>query len=276
MPDPLDPDHETAPPTRATAARAARIVSDRLEARAAARDSRLLTGPPPTTTSAPSPVVPPPSGPAQPTPPADASVVDLEGIAGAAIESPPPLDRAPGLRLPPPAPGPTAVPPPAALGPGGAVGGPIGPTTRPPGRLADLPGSAPTVAAEDGMDPPIPAASAGGNGLDPAARGDGIEVVTPGVRGRLPAATANLALASAGPPDRGSAGSAGESQGVADDRAGFDSMMTSARDAVGGAAPELAQTNDLLQQILDAIRKQGTTDGSSLPAGGPPVYAERI
>ena len=53
-------------------------------------------------------------------------------------------------------------------------------------------------------------------------------------------------------------------------------MMTSAREAAGGATPELAQTNDLLQQILDAIRKPGTTASSSLPTGGPPVHAERI
>lgn len=39
--------------------------------------------------------------------------------------------------------------------------------------------------------------------------------------------------------------------------------------------PDLAKTHELLQQVLDALRKQSTSQGGSLPTAGPPVYADR-
>jgi hypothetical protein len=39
-----------------------------------------------------------------------------------------------------------------------------------------------------------------------------------------------------------------------------------------GVSIDLSKTNELLQQLIDAVRKQR---GSSLPIGGPSVYPDR-
>ncbi len=79
-----------------------------------------------------------------------------------------------------------------------------------------------------------------------------------------------LALASPSPTRGGGAPSDSGQGGPASPDRGFDAAASS--QAQGAGAVDLSRTNELLQQLIDAVRRQG---GPSMPAGGPAVYPGR-
>ncbi len=156
-----------------------------------------------------------------------------------------------------------------------------------PPRPAGSPGVA--VSARLGL--PIPAASArpqdrpepaGESGVGPGPRVDpgfafdaepasapGREATPTAIRAPRSDDLRNLAMASPG-PSRAGGGSADPGPGGP---AGIDREFGAAASAAGGGASvDLSRTNDLLQQLLDAVRRSG---GPSMPPGGPSVYPGR-
>ena len=98
----------------------------------------------------------------------------------------------------------------------------------------------------------------------------------PGVRGNMPTSLAGLATTASRSPAEVSATTPGAFSfvdGVDDTGPGPGS---SSQGSEGGAGLDMTPTNDLLRQILDAIRKQGPAAASALPAAGSSVYAERF
>ncbi len=121
----------------------------------------------------------------------------------------------------------------------------------------------------------IAGSSSGRTNINPSV-GGGSTALNHGVRGRMPAAMSSLAMASPGTPNGPLPGSRDESPFAAagGDISGFTSMGSN--NSGDGGATDLSKTNELLQQIVDAVRKQQSGGGTPLPAGGPSVYAERI
>lgn len=276
MRDARDPDFAPTPEV-ATASRAARLVSDRLEGRRAAEGARPPTRSPavPMPATSPSTVELPLGRTTRPALAADEPSSDparAAAVPPAAV--PPTIDRAVASRLLGAAPAEVPDPPTVDLGPKGLDGGPIGLAAPPPGSIMDRPALEPAVRpgfAPDFATPGIPGR------LDEPSPPIGDEAAGwPGVRGRLPAAAANLALAPAGPPGREPSAGASDPPPAMNDAAWSDLATASPRGIEGGATADLAQTNDLLRQILDAIRKPNVAAESSLPKAAPSVYAERF
>ena len=88
------------------------------------------------------------------------------------------------------------------------------------------------------------------------------------VRNPLSADLKNLSLA--GSPSSEASGLSPGRGGTG--RESVDDSFGQATSSQGGTAVDLSKTNELLQQLIDAVRKQR---GSSLPIGGPPAYPER-
>ena len=118
------------------------------------------------------------------------------------------------------------------------------------------------------------ASSNGRSNVDPASKGGASVAGSPGVPGRMPAAMSSLAMASPGVPDGGMTGMGNGSFDVGGGNGlGFDSTAAAGG---GGATMDLSKTNELLQQLVDAVRKQRDANSAPLPTGGPAVYAERF
>ncbi len=79
-----------------------------------------------------------------------------------------------------------------------------------------------------------------------------------------------LALASPDPTRAGGASGEPGKGGPASPDRGFDAAASS--QSQGGAPIDLSRTNELLQQLIDAVRRQG---GPSMPSGGPAAYPGR-
>ena len=134
-------------------------------------------------------------------------------------------------------------------------------------------GMAPSVASSPGFVSST-ASSGGRSNVDPASKGGASVEGSPGVPGRMPAAMSSLAMASPGVSDGGVMGMGNGSFDVGDGNGlRFDSTAAAGS---GGATMDLSKTNELLQQLVDAVRKQLDTNGTPLPTGGPSVYAERF
>ncbi len=196
----------------------------------------------------------------------------------------PPVSRADGATPGPAIGGGPAGPDPgkaaSASPPGGFRVGGAGRAVDPPGMSGppSVVAATPSIAAEDRPAPGPPAASRpveGARGAAAPARPGAnlrLDVATVGVRTPPSDGLRNVALATAtptvgggvAPPDLGRSGP---------DAAGpFSGAASSQPSASGGAAVDLSRTNELLQQLLDAVRRQRV---GSLPAGGPSVYADR-
>ncbi len=88
------------------------------------------------------------------------------------------------------------------------------------------------------------------------------------VRNPLSADPGRFALA--GPTPSSQDGPASIQRGIGASQA--DPAPGSSGSSQGGFSADLTRTNELLQQLIDVVRKQR---GSSLPSGGPSVYPER-
>ena len=105
----------------------------------------------------------------------------------------------------------------------------------------------------------------------------------PGVEGHLPISVQDVAASPSpgeGSPAMGNANESYRAVGSANfgQFAGAEGLGTGgSSDGNGGSSNsmDLARTNDLLQQILDALRKPSSFSGTSLPVGGNAFYAER-
>ena len=94
----------------------------------------------------------------------------------------------------------------------------------------------------------------------------------PGVSGRLPALIAGLAMTSPAAVEGASpGGNASSPFGTGDDD--FGPAASSSSFAGGGATADLSRTNELLQQILDALRR---SSGPTLDGAGPAEFAGRL
>jgi hypothetical protein len=123
--------------------------------------------------------------------------------------------------------------------------------------------------------PPRPSEEIGSSGPSPAIRGGdrtdsarSLDSSASSVRNPLSADLRNFSMANLAGPDNGGTasglGDAGASQ--AEPSVGSSPSMSE------GGAIDLSRTNELLQQLVDAVRKQRS---SSLPVGGPSVYSDR-
>jgi hypothetical protein len=88
------------------------------------------------------------------------------------------------------------------------------------------------------------------------------------VRNPLSSEFRNLSLS--GPALQGQGGPASDRRGI--EKGAGDPPSGGSSSSQDGAAVDLSRTNELLQQLIDAVRKQR---GSSLPPGGPSVYPDR-
>jgi hypothetical protein len=88
------------------------------------------------------------------------------------------------------------------------------------------------------------------------------------VRNPLSAELRNFSMASAAQPEHGGMAQGQGGIGTSPGENSFGATTSSQ----GGASIDLSKTNELLQQLVDAVRKQR---GSSLPVGGPSVYPDR-
>ncbi len=120
---------------------------------------------------------------------------------------------------------------------------------------------------------PLATPSSDRTNINPAV-GGGSPALTPSVRGRIPTAILGSIMSVLGAPNGPAMGSHdGATSGS--DISGFPAMGSNSG-GDGGSAMDLSKTNELLQQIVDAVRKQQGGSGTPLPASGPSVYAERI
>ena len=87
---------------------------------------------------------------------------------------------------------------------------------------------------------------------------------------RNPLSTGFRDLSPSGPGPRDQGGPAPDRGGIGSDS--VDAAPGGSASPPGGSTVDLSRTNELLQQLIDAVRKQR---GSSLPPGGPPVYPDR-
>ena len=88
------------------------------------------------------------------------------------------------------------------------------------------------------------------------------------VRNPLSSELRSLSLASSAPTGETSRSSDRDGKG----RGSLEDSFGQAASSQGAASIDLSKTNELLQQLIDAVRKQR---GSSLPVGGPSVYSDR-
>ena len=140
----------------------------------------------------------------------------------------------------------------------------------------DLPqeseGASRTSESQHSIDVPDlgPSASGSGTTLDrPHTMAGRIESPMSFIRNPLSADLRNRSMASpALPESRGNPSSHGGGMGISADQNAFGSTTS----PQGGSSIDLSKTNELLQQLVDAVRKQR---GSSLPIGGPSVSSDR-
>ena len=143
---------------------------------------------------------------------------------------------------------------------------------------AETPASEPVLAGETPAVPTVAgfAVSLPGDSGDPIDLGLAPKQGTsraepPGIPARMPTALGFTAWAAPDPVDSNSFDPfAGAEPG--DPMA---ATLGGGAGASGGAGLDLSRTNDLLQQLLDAVRKPATGGGTSLPTGGPSVSADR-
>lgn len=275
MPDP----HEThqVPSPRTPAARAVRVVAAQLAARSStwgrlASPGPLATGHPGATgfDAGPPPAIPADAGGATfeaappPTPGSDLGTGDGGPAAGHA--APPSIEVPAGA---------VAVPDPAAIAPV-ATGGDDGPTRAAARSVAGEP--APLVASPaigTVLGPGAATLAAEGRPADfpNGEEADEASPPPPMVPGHLPAPLAGLAMmADPVVGDVAGAGLAGESS-FGRDEDGPASFAP--RDGGEGSATDLSRTNELLGQILDALRARRASGAPALPEGLASVHAER-
>ncbi len=167
------------------------------------------------------------------------------------------------------------------------------PTPPGPGRVGDLappsnparePGAAPSPVATPGpapRPPDNPAAvrapiAIGGRDLAPVARGDAKaapETQPAAIRAPISVGPRGLSAADSGPTGGGGMATGPGQSGPGGDAAGVGAFGSSASTpAPAGVPADLSKTNELLQQLLDAVRRQRD---SALPAGGSSIYPGR-
>ncbi len=160
--------------------------------------------------------------------------------------------------------------------------GDMGPSVRDPGAtsasglgsiaLTPDPGTG-TASAPDhggGIGPVASGVAGDGGGAEGgrAPSGPRVDSARIGVRGPLTAGLRDLSMASPDFPGARRAEAVPGGIGSAPAGAGFGETSG----PQGGASIDLSKTNELLQQLVDAVRKQR---GGPLPAGGPSVYPDR-
>jgi len=291
MPDPNDRSTAAVNPL-ATAA--VRVVADRLAAQTSTWNGRPSAGPswppwPVGSTPPPQPAAPG-SAPGSVTPPApaplDRSVLGRPSLAAGAsaprstgsADSPGSSAQSQGEPATNLAAGPvasdrpaTVVPtvPGAASGSGGFGGGAISHSAS--GRPSISAGGVASPAAGLAL-----TAMSGGQSFSSAQGTGNSASEPPGVRGRLPAMLSSLAIASPGATDGPGMGHGAGFQFATDGgSSGFGSVDSAANGGGGGAVMDLSKTNDLLQQLLDAVRQRKSGSNMLLPSGSSAVYAGR-
>lgn len=135
---------------------------------------------------------------------------------------------------------------------------------RPASSVVDGP-----IAGGSSARPGAPAAetgSASGANALPAARGGAGSIA---VRNPFASGLRNLSPADPGFPGAGGASSGLDATGIG---SGPGEHAFGGANSPGGASADLSKTNDLLRQLIDAVRRQRD---ASLPVGGPSVYPDR-
>ena len=149
--------------------------------------------------------------------------------------------------------------------------------TRPSGRSTTSAEQVPSVSSNLGSVSGLGALPRGRTGIDPGPGGEALPPTPPGVRAHLATMMPGLTMAAPASAEGAALGMGGGFRSGTEGDGGDFSFQASAGGGGGtNSTIDLSKTNELLQQVLDAVRQRSSKIDSSLPNGGSPVYAERL